>query len=1013
MRQLTVSILFILTGGILFACQSSENKESDDQPRKIEVLFLGHDSEHHNSEAYMPMLASALADVGINFSYTEDPADLNKQNLARYDALMLYANHDSITSSQEQALIDFVASGHGFLPIHAASYCFRNSEAFVKLVGAQFKEHGTGTFTAEITNGNHPVTRNLKPFETWDETYVHEKHNQDRTVLMERVTEDHTEPWTWVRTHGEGKVFYTAYGHDERTWSRPGFHELVKNGIVWSVSDRVRENWQQFLATIPKLTYQEKGNIPNYREVDPAPKYQLPLSPEESRKLIQVPPGYRLELFASEPEIINPIDMAWDEKGRLWVIETVDYPNTVREEDRVGDDRIKILEDTNGDGKADKSTIFADQLNIPTSLAFANGGVVVSQAPHVLFLKDTDGDDKADIRKKIITGWGTFDTHAGPSNLTYGFDNQIWGTVGYSGFEGKINGDSLKFRQGFYRFTTDFDNIDFEYLTTTSNNTWGLGFNETFDVFGSTANNTHAVYMGIPLRYYQGYEWPEGQDRQRWSAGRKKIDGHYAMHPVTQNYRQVDVFGGFTAASGFQFYTARQFPRQYWNKIAFVSEPTGNLLHRAIIEQDGAGFTEKDGWNMMASHDEWVSPVAAKVGPDGALWILDWYNFMIQHNPTPTRERAGYDAKNGPGNAHINPLRDRTHGRIWRISYNDAESSEPMSLSKDDPDRLVEALGNDNMFWRLTAQRLLVERGETDVLPGLYALVANTDVDPLGLNSPALHALWTIHGLGALDGSNEKALQVALDALEHPAAGVRKAAVQTLPRTAEANRAILKSDVLEDENPQTRLAAILTISEMPSSSDVGEALYDLSQDGQVMEDEWLTEALKLAADKHEQAYREASAARQTGANSPGSDSQQTTSGNSHVQTVRIKTVINEMAYDVTNFTVEAGKKVEVIFENPDFMQHNLLLLQPGSLQKVGAAADKLAASPDGAEQEYVPDMPEVLYATALVNPDDTVTLTFAAPTEPGSYPYICTFPGHWRIMQGTMKVVENNQATNL
>lgn len=993
---ITWSAIFFLVL-ITIGCGSQE--EVDDQPRKIEVLFLGHNSEHHNSEAYAPILASALADDAINFTYTEDPGDLNEENLGKYDALMLYANHDSISTSQEKALLNFVAEGNGFLPIHSASYCFRNSDEVVALMGGQFKSHGYGTFTADIINKEHPVTKGLEEFETWDETYVHTKHNEkNRTVLMKRQEE----PWTWVRTHGNGRVFYTAYGHDERTWSKKGFQELVKNGIVWSVSEQVRKNWKEFAADMPELKYEERANIPNYEERDPAPKFQLPLSPEKSKKLIQVPPGYEVELFASEPDIINPIDMTWDEKGRLWVIETVDYPNRVREEDGIGDDKIKILEDTDNDGKADKVTVFADSLNIPTSLALVNGGVVVSQAPHFLFLKDTDGDDKADIRRNIISGWGTYDTHAGPSNLQYGFDNQIWGSVGYSGFRGAINGDSLRFRQGFYRFTTNFDNIDFEYLTATSNNTWGLGFNETFDVFGSTANNTHAVYMGIPRRYYKDYEWPEGSERQRWSAGREKIDGHYAMHPIIRNYRQVDVFGGFTAAAGFKFYTARQFPKKYWNRIAFVSEPTGGLVHRAVIESKGADYTESDGWNIFASHDEWTSPVQAKVGPDGSLWVADWYNFIIQHNPTPTEERGGYDAERGEGNAHINPNRDRTHGRIYRISYKGAEKKEPMTLSKDDPDALVSALGHDNMFWRLTAQRLLVERGKTDVLDDLYELVEDSEMDEMGLNSQALHALWTIHGLGALDGDNQEALDIALGALDNPAAGVRKAAIQTLPRTKRTNQAILNSGVLNDPDGQTQLAAILSTIEMESSYEVGQALYKLSQNDKVVEDEWLAEALKLAGNKHESGYKAASSSQTS---SDASDNAATAS--SDAKTIRIKAVVNEMEFDIKEFSVKAGEKVKLVFKNPDFMQHNLLILEPGTIQKVGEAADEFATETNAAEQNYVPDVAEVLFNTVLVNPNETVTLTFTAPEEPGEYPYICTFPGHWRTMQGTMIVTEN------
>src|SRR5699024_3862176 len=123
--------------------------------------------------------------------------------------------------------------------------------------------------------------------------------------------------------------------------------------IVWSVSDKARSDWQAFHDSMPELTYEPRPNIPNYEERDPAPQYQFPLSPEESKKLIQVPVGFELQLFAAEPDVINPISMAWDAQGRLWVIETIDYPNTVREESGVGKDRIKILEDTDGDGRAD------------------------------------------------------------------------------------------------------------------------------------------------------------------------------------------------------------------------------------------------------------------------------------------------------------------------------------------------------------------------------------------------------------------------------------------------------------------------------------------------------------------------------------------------------------------------------------------------------------------------------------------------------------------------------------
>ncbi|HEX8357245.1 MAG TPA: PVC-type heme-binding CxxCH protein, partial [Segetibacter sp.] len=625
----------------------------------------------------------------------------------------------------------------------------------VEMIGGQFSNHKVDSFPAVIVKPDHAVMKGINAFITKDETYVHTKLSKNIEVLSERVEGEHHEPYTWVRTFGDGRVFYTAYGHDEITFNNPGFLQLVKNGILWAVGDKARSYVSGL--KLPELKY-SPAEIPNYERRDPAPKFQAPLTPAESMSLMQVPPGFELQLFAAEPDIINPLFMNWDERGRLWVIETVDYPNEVKEGD-TGDDRIKILEDTNGDGKADKFTIFADKLNIPTSFTFVNGGIVVSLAPSFLFLKDTNGDDKADIRQPILTGWGKEDTHAQASNLRYGLDNKIWGVVGYSGFNGKVGDSTMKFSSGLYRFTPDGKKL--EYLSTTSNNTWGLGFSEDFDVFVSTANNTHTGFYGIDKKYLTMGNIDE--------SGVEKLDAHYEMHVATKNLRQVDVHGGFTAAAGHSLYTARNFPKDYWNRVAFVNEPTGRLIHRTVLQPNGAGFKEDgDGWNILTSADEWAGPVQAEVGPDGALWVVDWYDFIIQHNPTPSPERGGYQAQNGKGNAYINPLRDHERGRIYRIVYKNNEQPNKLSLNIKDTKGLISALSNNNMFWRLHAQRLLVENGDKSVLPELYKLVRNIKADEAGINAPAIHALWTMHGLQALDGTNREALDVAIKALSHP-----------------------------------------------------------------------------------------------------------------------------------------------------------------------------------------------------------------------------------------------------
>src|SRR5690606_21784833 len=232
--------LLIFSGWICSSCnQNTKQQGLSSGPRRVEILFLGHDSEHHHSEKLMPMLAMPLFQKGINLSYTSDINDLNEETLNKYDGIMIYANYDEIQPEQEDALKEFVESGKALIPLHSASYCFRNSDWFIEAVGGQFKSHGTGDFTVDIVQSEHPVMDGITEFETWDETYVHSHLNDDMTVLMERVEGDHREPWTWVREQGAGRVFYTAYGHDERTWSKAEFHDLVANGVLWAVGDKV------------------------------------------------------------------------------------------------------------------------------------------------------------------------------------------------------------------------------------------------------------------------------------------------------------------------------------------------------------------------------------------------------------------------------------------------------------------------------------------------------------------------------------------------------------------------------------------------------------------------------------------------------------------------------------------------------------------------------------------------------------------------------------------------------
>lgn len=1227
--------------------------------RRIELLFLG-DNKHHRPIERVSTLMAAMGPRGINISYTDDLEDLNAATLRKYDALMVFANWDSIQPAQEKALVDFVASGKGFLPIHCASYCFRNSPNYTKLVGGQFWRHTMDSIKAEIVQPGHPVMQGLKPFTAYDETYLHSQLEPDNHVLAVReIKADQakdklgvsTEPYTWTRTHGKGKVFYTAYGHDERTWEQDGFQDLLYNAILWSVDDKARTAFQ---ARNPAPFGYIEAKLPNYEQRPGTQYMQLPLTPEESMKHIQVPVDFTLELFASEPNVMHPIALSWDEKGRLYVLITKDYPN--ERKPGGGSDYILICEDTDKDGKADTFTRFADSLSIPTGMVFANGGLVVSQAPDMLFFKDTDGDGKADVRKVLFSGFGTRDTHAGPSNLHYGFDNWIWGSVGYSGFKGKIGTpDTLSFGQAFFRFKPDGSKL--EWMTTTSNNTWGFAFNETNDVFGSTANNAHGWYMAIPNTYFSSLNNIEN--------GSRSTDTHKDMKTITGKIRQVDVFGGYTAAAGHNFYTARAFPKKYWNKIAFVAEPTGHVLHQNNLVKKGTDFSDQEAFNLLSGADEWVSPVFAEVGPDGAVWVADWYSFIVQHNPTP----QGFI--NGAGNAYETELRDYTHGRIYRVAYKDAPAYTPVALSVHDVKGLLRAVKSDNLFWRMHAHRMLVERGQQDVVPALAEMVRDASVDAIGINPASIHALWILKGLGALDVSTIEA------GLKHPSPDTRKNAIQVMDFDGAAVALLLKHDLLNDTDLLVVMNALMLMSKTPLDAAAEKAFFARMHAATETDDRWLPDAFSLVLSanggklmkQHLQAELKRSMAQHPRVQSKGSSSQHThaaamssqpqvaaaaadagqrpagvkqatgvgqaadagqrlaevkqatgvdlvvaginidpatpaardkisvtvlvknqgkqdldtgrlvpmdirfegmgmvvdqvsrnykegikagetvsiskntngpwvgnisfsteTTGDytlnitvdknntisesdksnntatqkisfqrpadmtafaleravrayasyapadslvaiirkaqsldqqarnnilkaiaegwnykrtntqlkqtdkeyllaqnksgdepltklisawnvkpeekpaSNVLRIKIRTIKEAMKFDIRDFTVKPGQAVELVLENPDAMQHNLVITRPKMLEKVGRAGDAMMKDQKGAEKNYVPSILEVLFSTPLVNPGQSYTLRFKAPAAAGDYPFVCTFPGHWSIMNGVMKV---------
>jgi putative membrane-bound dehydrogenase-like protein len=638
---------------------------------------------------------------------------------------------------------------------------------------------------------------------------------------------------------------------------------VLREEVLASISKESKSAWESFLASRPPLK-RLPGEVPNYERRPEPVKYQAPLDPKDSMRYTQVPADFDLQLFAAEPDVVKPIYVAWDERGRAWVVEARDYPHGLVAEGEPGKADIKICEDTDGDGKADKFTIFADNLNLPTSLVFVNGGVIVSEARHMLFLKDTDGDDKADTRQIILPGWGVGDTHAMQSNLGRGFDNWLYGAVGYSNFRGNAGGKDLQFGQGIFRFKADGSAL--EFLHQFNNNTWGFGQNAAGDIFGSTANGNPTFYGYLPANvlnptqpgfgrrggggggggFRPGYrigpaDASDGATAQvRRLPSAKSMAPGMRMHPNTPNVRMVDNFGGYTAAAGHAFMISDALPARLQGK-ALVTEPTAKLVGIMDIRRDGGGYKALDGFNLLASSDEWMSPIFADVGPDGAIWVIDFYSFIIQHNPTPNLQSAGIEASTGSGGAYMtgNNLRDQTHGRIYRVVWKDGPKSSIQSLAGAKAPELVAALDSGNQYWSLTAQRLIVDNKMADAAPALRKRVRSG-----AGGAGAIHSLWSLEGIGALDRETHRSALLDKD----PA--LRRNAIRALPGNDAGRQLFFGSPVIQDPDLLTREVAFVKLAEFPTLPEIQTVVAQLSRAAANTNDAFLNDALTLLGRVH-------------------------------------------------------------------------------------------------------------------------------------------------------------------
>ena len=508
-----------------------------------------------------------------------------------------------------------------------------------------------------------------------------------------------------------------------------------------------------------------------------------PYAPEEAARRMTVPEGFKVEVVASEPDIVNPVAMTIDERGRFWITESLEYP---RHAAGPGRDRVKIVEDTDGDGKADRFTVFADGLNIPSGIAVGHGGVWVANAPDILFLRDTDGDGKADTREVVVTGFGRADTHELPNSLTWGPDGWLYG------WNGVFNESVITHKGKEHRFTCAIFRIhpktrDFEIFCEGTSNPWGIAWNDDGEAFSSACVIDHLWHLSESNYYHrQGGPYPPFT----WYS--PSIVGH-------RHYK--------AAYCGIHYFDSPAYPEKYRGKL-FMGNIHAGAINVDALGRNGSTYRGEPGPDFLTANDAWFMPVVQKTGPDGSLYILDWYD----------RYHCYQDANRDPAGI------DRLKGRLYRVRYGDTPRVPAFDLAKVQETTLIYHLRDPNVYYRDTAQRLLTERGDQ---PGtrrlLGSIVARKNVPRRG----RMHALWALVGSGPLD----LPLHLKLLADEDPgfrAWGVRAAGNQHRvdPPVREAVAALVA-----DPDPAVRLQVAIAARKVEGLDPIGLLVESLAKAG--------------------------------------------------------------------------------------------------------------------------------------------------------------------------------------
>ncbi len=867
-------------------------------------------------------------------------ADLNNANIQRYVQAMR-----EVAGQQQVGFIDVYG------PTLAAML---NPDTDLTINGCHLNDRGyqllADTLIRSLFDGQSP-----------DQQLVTKHQERLRREVLDKNRQ-------FFRRYRPVNTFYytgnrnKSYGYLDFLPAMRNFDLLVQNRDqrIWSLSQG---------NSVPETS--ADGNVPALPKTKESRGANRWMTADDELRAFKVHPDFEVNLFAGEeqfPDIAAPIQMRWDARGRLWVSCSTTYPHVYPGNEP--NDKLVILEDTDGDGKADTSQVFADDLHIPLSFEFGDGGVYVSEMPHLTFLKDTDGDGKADVRRRLLTGFGTEDSHHSLHDFVWSPDGDLIfreSVFHHSQVETPY-GPVRQQNSGWFRFEPRHHRLT-SFGTYSSTNPWGV----TFDDWGQHVAS-HPIYAAafhaLDPPYPAQHPRPAGLRAYSGTCGQEFVD--FATFPS-------DLQGGYIKA-------------RY--------KPTNRIeIHR--WKEGPFGFDEEYVEDLIFSSNLSFIPVDIRFGPRGALYVCDWYN--------PVKGHAQYSLRD--------ERRDRHSGRIWRVTAKNHPLVDPPQIEEASVTELLDLLKRKEYRYRYWAKRRLREHSRTSVKAALDQWVAQlSDQDPR-FRHHQLEALWVYR---SLDVVADDLLRELLDCKQHLA---RAAAVEQLrfwhPQLDDSIG--LLRQAINDPNAIVRMQAAIAASYIGSE----EALTVLLEAFNHPVDGHLAYALNCALGSHTLKrhwdgnpkydvaglMNRAKRSNQLREPTPSAREAQFDS-QPGLKAITISCLPERMRYSVDHFAVTVGQPVKILFTNPDATDHNLVIVRPGALEEVGMAANEMARDPRNANSDFIPRSKRelILQASPMIGPtrDARVdVLRFTAPSEPGIYPFVCTFPGHWVVMKGEMIVVND------